>query len=33
LWAVSHWEYKPYLMNGNPVDVETTVNVIYALGG
>jgi TonB family protein len=30
--AVSHWEYKPYLLNGEPVEVETTVNVIYALG-
>ncbi len=33
LWAVSHWEYKPYLLNGEPVEVETTVNVIYSLGG
>ena len=33
LWAVSHWQYKPYLLNGEPVDVETTVNVIYSLGG
>lgn len=32
LWAVSHWEYKPYLLNGDPVDVETTINVIYSLG-
>jgi TonB family protein len=32
LRAVSHWEYKPYLVDGAPVDVETTVNVIYALG-
>ena len=30
--AVSHWEYKPYLLNGEPVDVDTTVNVIYTLG-
>ncbi|MGA3160086.1 MAG: energy transducer TonB [Terracidiphilus sp.] len=30
--AVSHWEYKPYLLNGEPVEVETTVNVIYTLG-
>jgi hypothetical protein len=33
LWAVSHWKYKPYLLNGEPVDVETTVNVIFSLGG
>jgi TonB family protein len=32
LWAVSHWEYKPYLFNGVPVEVETTVNVVYTLG-
>jgi len=33
LWAVSHWRYKPYLLNGEPVEVETTVTVIYSLGG
>ena len=33
MWAVSHWEYKPYLLNGEPVDVETQINVIYKLGG
>jgi len=32
LWAASHWEYKPYLLNGEPVEVETIVNVIYTLG-
>jgi len=32
LWAVSHWEYKPYLLEGSPVEVETTINVIYTLG-
>jgi len=31
LWSVSHWEYKPYLLNGEPVEVETTINVIYSL--
>ncbi|MGD0830183.1 MAG: energy transducer TonB [Terracidiphilus sp.] len=31
--AVSHWVYKPYLLNGEPVEVDTTINVIYALGG
>ena len=31
LWAVSHWQYKPYLVNGEPVDVETTINVVYTL--
>ena len=33
LWAVSQWRYKPYLFNGEPVEVETTVNVIFTLGG
>lgn len=31
LWAVSQWQYKPYLLNGEPVEVDTTVNVIYTL--
>ena len=31
--AVSHWEYKPYLLNGEPVEVETTVTVTFSLGG
>lgn len=25
--AVRQWEYKPYLLNGNPVKVDTTVTV------
>jgi TonB-like protein len=32
LWSVSHWEYKPYLLNGEPVEVETTINVVFSLG-
>lgn len=31
--AVRTWEYKPYLLNGQPVEVETTINVIFTLGG
>ena len=31
MWAVSQWEYKPYLLNGSPVEVNTTVNVIFNL--
>lgn len=31
--AVRTWRYRPYLLNGEPVEVETTVNVIYNLGG
>jgi protein TonB len=31
--AVRTWRYKPYLLSGEPVEVETTVNVIFTLGG
>jgi periplasmic protein TonB len=30
--AVQTWRYKPYLLNGNPVEVETTINVVFNLG-
>lgn len=29
--AVQHWIYKPFLLNGSPVAVTTTVNVTYSL--
>jgi protein TonB len=29
--AVSCWRYKPYLLDGQPVEVETTVEVIFTL--
>lgn len=29
--AVKAWRYKPYLLNGQAVEVETTVNVIFKL--
>lgn len=29
--AVKQWRYKPYLLNGAPVEVETTVEVTFAL--
>ncbi len=31
--AVKEWRYRPYLLNGQPVQVRTTVNVIFTLGG
>jgi protein TonB len=31
--AVQSWRYKPYLLNGEPVEVETTINVVFNLGG
>jgi TonB family protein len=31
--AVKTWRYKPYKLNGDPVEIETTVNVLFILGG
>jgi protein TonB len=30
--AVRDWCYRPYLLNGQPVEVETTVNVVFSMG-
>ena len=32
LEAVSQWTYRPYLLNGQPIEVETTITVNYSLG-
>jgi len=32
LICVSHWQYKPYLLDGQPVEVETEIRVMFALG-
>ena len=29
--AVKTWRYRPYLLNGEPVEVETTVNVVFEM--
>ena len=29
--AVSTWRYRPYLLNGQPIEVETTINVVFKL--
>jgi protein TonB len=29
--AVSQWRYRPYLLNGEPTAVDTTINVNFAL--
>ena len=31
--AVRSWHYRPYLLDGKPVEVDTTVNVVFTLGG
>ena len=33
LQAVKEWRYKPYYLNGEPVEVETTINVNFTLSG
>ena len=29
--AVKQWKYRPYLLNGEPIEVETTVTVSFTL--
>jgi TonB family protein len=29
--SVRHWLYRPYVLNGEPLDVQTTINVIFTL--
>lgn len=31
--AVRQWKYKPTMLGGKPVEVETTVSVIYSMRG
>jgi protein TonB len=31
--AVRQWRYRPYLLNGEPVEVETTITVNFTLAG
>ena len=31
--AVKQWKYKPYYLNGEPVEVETQITVIFSLSG
>jgi protein TonB len=30
--AVKQWHYKPTLLNGDPVEVDTTITVTFTLG-
>jgi protein TonB len=32
LKAVRTWRYRPYLLNGDPVEVDTAIHVVYNLG-
>ncbi len=31
--AVRKWVYEPYLLDGEPIEVETEINVVFSLGG
>jgi protein TonB len=31
--AVRQWRYKPYILNGAPVEVETQITVNFSLAG
>jgi protein TonB len=31
--AVSSWQYRPYLLNGQPVAMDTTINVVFTAPG
>jgi periplasmic protein TonB len=31
--AVQQWRYKPYILNGEAVEVETTIQVNFTLNG
>jgi periplasmic protein TonB len=31
--AVRNWRYQPYKLNDQPVEVETTINIVFSLGG
>lgn len=31
--AVKQWQYKPYYLNGQPVEVDTTITVDFSMGG
>ncbi|HYE25907.1 MAG TPA: energy transducer TonB [Clostridia bacterium] len=30
--AVRQWRYRPYLLNGSPIEVETQITVVFTLG-
>jgi protein TonB len=31
LAAVKTWRYRPYMLDGQPVEVETSVNVVFRI--
>jgi protein TonB len=33
LVAVKQWRYRPYILNGDPIEVDTRITVTFVLGG
>jgi periplasmic protein TonB len=31
--AIGQWRYKPTLLNGEPVEIDTTISVVFSIGG
>ena len=31
--AAKQWKYKPYLLQGQPVEVETQITIMFSLSG
>ena len=31
--AVRQWRYRPTLLNGDPVEVDTLISIVFSLGG
>ena len=31
--AVRHWRYRPYLLNDEPVEIDTEITVNFVLSG
>jgi protein TonB len=29
--AVKNWHYRPYMLNNQPVEVQTTIKVVFTL--
>jgi protein TonB len=31
--AVEQWRYRPFVLNGQPIEVETEITINFTLGG
>ena len=30
--AARNWRYKPYMLNNQPIEVDTSISVVFSLG-